>query len=299
MKVAITGGSGFVGTHLSRHLLHAGHKVTAIGSRQHYDLIDHDRFNYVAADTTRPGDWQQVIAKADLIFNLAGRTIFKRWTKQYKQQIYDSRVVTTRHLVEALSAATQSVLVSTSAVGYYGNCGDTELIESSPPGKEFLSKLAVAWEAEAKAAQNKGARVAIARFGIVLGSDGGALAKMIPAFKSFVGGPLGDGNQWLPWIHMHDMVAALQHVASAVDLSGSFNMCAPNPVSNAMMAAALGKALDRPAGMPAPAFMLKMMMGEVADVLLGSQRALPSRLLESGFQFQFPEIDAALVNLVQ
>jgi uncharacterized protein (TIGR01777 family) len=299
MKVVITGGSGFVGTHLCRHLLSAGHKVTAIGNRQRYHLIDHDRFAYVSADTTRPGDWQQVITKADLIFNLAGRTIFKRWTKRYKQHIYDSRILTTRYVVDALSASFQSVLVSTSAVGYYGHCGDTELTEASPPGKDFLAKVAMDWEAEAKAARKKGARVAIARFGIVLESDGGALARMIPAFKSFVGGPLGNGKQWFPWIHMQDMVAALAYLASGADLTGPFNLCAPNPVSNAMMAAALGKALGRPAGMPAPAFMLKMVVGELAGVLLGSQRALPSSLLASGFRFQFPEIDTALANLVQ
>lgn len=298
MEVAITGGSGFVGTHLGNHLLRAGHKVTSLGSRQHDHLIDHDRFSYIQADTTQPGDWQQVIAKADLIFNLAGRTIFKRWTKRYKQQIYDSRILTTRHVVGALSASRRSVLVSTSAVGYYGHCGDTELIESSPPGTDFLAKVSMGWEAEAEAAQKKGARVAIARFGIVLGADGGALAKMIPAFKSFVGGPLGNGKQWFPWIHVQDMVAALEYLACGADLTGPFNLCAPSPVTNAAMAAALGKALDRPAGMPAPAFMLKMMMGELAGVLLGSQRALPSRLLESGFRFQFPEIDTALANLV-
>ena len=298
MDIVISGGSGFVGSHLSRHLLSVGHKVTAIGSRARYRLIDHHRFIYVTADTTQPGAWQQVISEADLVFNLAGRTIFKRWTKSYKQQIYDSRILTTRYLVEALPASTQTVLVSTSAVGYYGDCGDTELTESSPHGRDYLAGVAKDWEREAKAAEAKGARVAIARFGIILGADGGALGKMIPAFRSFVGGPLGNGEQWFPWIHIQDMVEALEFLASGSDLTGSFNVCAPHPVRNRVMAAALGKVLGRPASMPVPAFLLKMMMGELAGVLLGSQKALPAKLMENGFEFSFPEIEAALENLV-
>ncbi len=221
------------------------------------------------------------------------------YRKSYKQQIYDSRILTNRYLVEALPSTSQTNLVSTSAVGYYGDCGDTELTEASSPGRDYLADVAKAWEAEANAAEAKGARVVIARFGIVLGADGGAFAKMLPAFKSFVGGPLGNGKQWFPWIHIQDMVAALWFLGAGTELSGPFNLCAPYPVRNSAMAAALGKVLDRPAGMPAPAFMLKMMMGELAGVLLASQRTLPSNLLESGFQFRFPKIDAALENLVQ
>lgn len=298
MRIAVTGGSGFVGTDLSRHLLRAGHHVTAFGSRAHFGLIDHGAFNYVSADTTHPGPWQGEITGADLIFNLAGRSIFQRWTKRYKQQIYDSRILTTRHLVGALPEQSNAVLVSTSAVGYYGNCGDTELTESSAIGSDFLSEVAKDWEAEAMAAETKGVRVAIARFGIVLGRGGGALQKMIPAFRSFMGGPLGSGRQWFPWIHMDDMVAALEFLGTGAELTGPVNVCAPQPVRNSQMAEALGRALGRPAKMAAPAFVLKMVMGELAGTLLGSQRALPERLLASGFEFTFPQIDTALKNLV-
>lgn len=152
----------------------------------------------MSADTTRSGRWQRHAADADLIFNLAGRTIFQRWTRRIKQQIYDSRIQTTHCLVEALPAESRTVLVSTSAVGYYGNCVNRELAESAPPGDDFLALLSVDWESEANRARAKGARVAVARFGIVLGADGGALAKMVPAFRSFVGGPLGRGRQWFP-----------------------------------------------------------------------------------------------------
>jgi hypothetical protein len=299
MRVAITGGSGFVGTHLSRHLLNAGHEVLSFGTRPTYRRIDHPAFTYRSADTTRPGDWQQGIADAEVIYNLAGRTIFQRWTKRYKQQIYDSRILTTQHLVAALPEDSRKILVSTSAVGYYGDCGDAELTESSPLGNDFLAELSRDWEAQAMAAETKGACVVVARFGIVLGTDGGALAKMVPAYRSFVGGPLGDGQQWFPWIHMNDLVGALEFLAFTENLSGPFNLTAPNPVRNKALAAALGRVLGRPAIMPAPAFMLKLAMGELADVLLASQRALPAELLKAGYGFTFPRIEAALENLVQ
>ncbi len=298
MNVVITGGSGFVGTHLSNHLLKAGHRITALGSRPTYDLIDHPDFSYRSADTTRAGEWQEVVADADWIFNLAGRTIFQRWSRRYKQQIYDSRVLTTRHLVSALPDQSRAVLVSTSAVGYYGDRGEEALTERSIPGHDFLADLAKDWEAAATAAQTKGARVVAARFGIALGKDGGALAKMVPAFRTFMGGPLGSGKQWFPWIHIHDMVAALEYLAAGDDHHGPFNICSPNPVRNGEMATALGKVLGRPAAMAAPTFMLKMMMGEVAGTLLASQKALPENLQRAGFEFTFPEIDAALADLV-
>lgn len=298
MRIVITGGSGFVGTHLSRYLLETGHVVTALGARPSYKLIDHSRFSYMAADTTRSGNWQQAVADADLVFNLAGRTIFKRWSQRYKKQIYDSRILTTRNTVEALSTASSTVLVSTSAVGYYGDRGDTKLTESSPPGSDFLADLAKDWESEALAAQAKGARVAIARFGVVLGADGGALAKMIPAFRSFVGGALGSGLQWFPWIHIKDMVAALNFLGTGSDLSGPFNLSAPHPVRYGMMVKALGRVLARPTAMAVPAFMLKMTMGELASVFLASQRVLPTHLSAAGFEFGYPEIEMALENLV-
>ncbi len=298
MNVIITGGSGFVGTYLSNYLLQAGHRVTAFGSRSTYDLIDHPDYAYVSADTTQAGDWQKLVADADWLFNLAGRTIFQRWSRRYKQQIYDSRVLTTRHLVSALPDQNRAVLVSTSAVGYYGDRGEESLTENAIPGHDFLADLAKDWEAEATAAETKGTRVVVARFGIALGRDGGALAKMVPAFRTFMGGPLGSGKQWFPWIHIHDMVAALEYLAAGDDLHGPFNICSPNPVRNGEMATALGKVLGRPAAMAAPAFMLKMMMGEVSGTLLASQKALPENLQRSGFEFTFPEIDAALADLV-
>ncbi len=298
MNILITGGTGFVGTHLSRACLDDGHDVTILGTRPRYEGPTYSRLRHVAADATKPGDWQAHVTGADVIFNLAGRNIFQRWTRKYKQQIYDSRILTTRNVVDALPQPATSVLVSTSAVGYYGSCGDAELSEESPPGKDFLAGLAKDWEAEAEAGEAKGARVVLVRFGIVLGRNGGALAKMIPAFRSFVGGPLGNGRQWFPWIHLQDLLGALKFLAVRSDLKGPFNLCAPHPVTNAEMAGALGKALGRPAKMAMPAFMLRMMMGELGDVLLSSQRTLPDRLLAAGFEFGFPQIDQALADLI-
>ncbi len=298
MKISITGGSGFVGTHLARFLLNNGHQVTAVGSRPAHLGASHDRYTYLGADTTQPGAWQQAVAAADIIFNLTGRTIFKRWLSRYKQEIRDSRILTTRNLVAALPEKSSTVLISTSAVGYYGDRGDESLTESATPGNDFLAELAKQWEAEALAAQAKGARVVVARFGIVLGRDGGALSKMVPAFKSFVGGPLGNGRQWFPWIHIQDHIRALDYMATQAALSGACNLCAPHPVTNAEMARALGNALGRPAAMAMPGFMLKMTMGEVADVLLASQRTLPEKLQTAGFRFKFAHIEQALSDLI-
>jgi hypothetical protein len=298
MNVVVTGGSGFVGFHLCNHLLATGHRVTALGSRSTYDRIVHPEFTYRSADTTRPGAWQEVVADGQWLFNLAGRTIFQRWSRSHKRQIYDSRILTTRHLVAALSDPTDAVLVSTSAVGYYGDRGEEALTESCAPGRGFLADLAREWEAQATAAEPKGARVVVARFGIALGSDGGALKKMVPAFQAFMGGSLGDGRQWFPWIHIHDMVEALTFLAAGDGHRGAYNICAPHPVRYGQMAAALGKAMGRPAVMPAPAFMLKMMMGEMAATLLASQKALPEKLQRAGFEFTFPRLDTALADLV-
>ncbi len=298
MNAVITGGSGFVGTHLSQTLLQAGHSVVAFGTRPEHRRLSHERYQYIPADTTRPGAWQDHVVRADWIFNLAGRTIFQRWSRKYKQQIHHSRIQTTRNLVAALADPSAAVLVSASAVGYYADGGDSRLAEEAPPGKDFLAEVARDWEAEARLAEAKGARVAVARFGIVLGAGGGALAKMVPAFRSFVGGPLGDGRQWFPWIHIQDLLRALLFLAENEDRRGVYNLTAPHPVRNGEMAAALGRALGRPSVMAVPGFMLRMTMGEVAGVLLASQRAVPARLQAAGFEFEYTRIADALEDLV-
>lgn len=298
MNYFITGGLGFVGRHLSKFLLKDGHRVTAVGLSRNPGLIDHPDFRYIPADTTQMGDWQQELRDQQVIVNLAGKSIFKRWTEKYKKQIYDSRILTTRNLVDALPADSQIVFCSTSAVGYYGSQGDTVLTEKSPPGEDFLAEVGKAWEGEALKAQDKGIRVVLPRFGIVLDRDGGAMAKMIPAFRSFVGGPLGNGDQWFPWIHMHDLLYAYKFVIAKRQISGPVNFCAPQPVRNRELAAILATALNRPAFVKTPAFMIKLLLGEFGQTLLISQRVVPEKLSESGYKFTYPNLETAVDEIV-
>ena len=298
MRVTIIGGTGFVGSRLGSFFLEQGHEVTALGTAPEWRGLEDPRFRYLCADGTRPGSWQQNLTEADAIVNLAGKTIFKRWDKAYKQQIYDSRILTTRNIVEALPANSQCVLCSTSAVGYYGDRGEEILSESAPPGEGFLADIAKDWEKEALAAADKGIRVAVMRFGIVLGKGGGAIARMLPAFRMFAGGPLGDGRQWFPWIHIADLMSAIQFLLENPSLSGPFNMSAPHPVRNRELASTLGRVVKRPSFLPTPRTMLRLVLGEVGTVLVESQRAVPQNLLESRFDFRFPEIENALRDIV-
>jgi uncharacterized protein (TIGR01777 family) len=243
----------------------------------------------------------QTIPDHDVVINLAGASIFVRWTEENKKIIRNSRVYTTRHLVEALAAAPErqtKLLLSTSAIGYFGDRGDEELTDDSPSGDDFLAKLAQEWEVEALKAQDIGVRVAITRFGIVLGRGGGILEKLVPLFKSFVGGPVGSGKQWFSWIDQTDQLRAFLFVLEHPTLAGAINFTSPQPVRNAELAKALGKVLNRPSWMPTPAFIIKMVMGEFAEVVLGGQKVLPKKLLEAGFTFEYPSIEASLRHQV-
>jgi len=294
MKVFITGGSGFVGARLTEVLLDKGFEITAVGQRARQTRIRHAKYRYISADTTRPGSWQQEIPYHDAVINLTGKTIFNRWTDSYKQQIYGTRVQTTQRIVEAIADGRPSVLLNTSGAGYYGSRGDDLLSEAEPAGNDFLARVSVDWEKEAFKARDRGARVAVLRFGVVLDKSGGAMAKMLPAFRFGLGGPLGDGRQWFPWIHMVDLIGAILFILENADIDGPVNFAAPNPVRNRDFARALGRALNRPAFMPAPAFMLRCIMGELGETFLASQRVVPEKLMAHGFRFNYPNIDAAM-----
>jgi uncharacterized protein len=297
MKIVIAGASGFVGTALTRSLLAAGHEVTGLGTSNAHQLESTGHFTWQVADTTRAGTWQVAVGQADAVINLAGRTIFKRWSRGYKNQIVDSRILTTRNIVNAMKDKNR-ILISTSAVGYYGSQGDRVLTEQSHPGTDFLARLSVDWEDAAQEAQTQGVRVAIMRFGVVLDTGGGALAQMMPAFRMFAGGPLGCGRQWFSWIHMSDLLAGIQFLLAHPDARGPYNFCAPGAVRQKDFARSLGAALGRPAFIPAPSLALRLMMGEMAGVLLASQRVHPDRLIADGFTFRFPDVDSALADLV-
>ena len=297
MKVFMTGGTGFVGAYLSRELVQAGHTITILSRRD--QPTAQAGIDFLTGDPNQEGAWMAAVPEHDWIINLAGASIFARWSEAHKKEIFASRVRTTRNLVTALAAGDRRQLFcSTSAVGYYGPRGEEVLTEDSPPDAGFLGELAKAWEAEALKAQDLGVRVVVTRFGIVLGRDGGALGQMTPLFKKFLGGPIGSGAQWFSWIHQADHARAFRFIQENPQISGPVNLTAPTPVRNRDLARALGRALHRPSFMPAPEFMLRLVLGEFADTLLTGQQVLPKRLLDAGFKFRFPTIDAALTDLL-
>lgn len=298
MKVLITGASGFVGTQLCVRLVERGHQVTGVAQAARPTAMP-SQVHYIAADTTQPGSWQEAVADQDVLINLAGASIFRRWTAKSKEIIYQSRILTTQNLVQAIPEGSSMTLLSTSAVGYYGSRGDASLTEEEPPGSDFLASVCVDWESAAMKARAKGARVVCPRFGIVLGKTGGALGQMIPAFKRFVGGPLGDGRQWFSWIHMEDLIGAMLFVMEKPAIEGPVNFCAPHPVRNETLAQVLGKLLRRPSFLRTPAFALKLALGEFGSVLLEGQRVFPAVLLRHGYVFRYPEIEAALQEILK
>jgi uncharacterized protein (TIGR01777 family) len=294
MKIFIAGSSGFVGSRLIDFLIDKGHQVTAVDAMSLPRNIESNTFRFIQADTTQTGQWQESIQAADMVINLTGKNIFHRWTDKYKQQIYDSRILTTRNIVNAIPDGKTKLLISTSAVGYYGDCGDDVLDENKDAGDDFLAQVCIDWEKEALLARKKGARVVRTRFGVVLGANGGALSKMIPAYRLFVGGPLGNGRQWFSWIQIEDLINALYFIMNKDDIDGPLNFCAPNPVRNNEFSKTLGKVLKRPALFRTPAFMLRLAAGELGDLLLNSQRVIPSRLASSGYTFRYPHLFEAL-----
>jgi uncharacterized protein (TIGR01777 family) len=301
MKILMTGGTGFVGKQLTSRFIQEGNEVTLLTRSLKESGQPPKGVSYLQGDPTQKGPWQEAIPGQDVIINLAGASIFSKWSDDYKKRIRDSRVFTTRNIIEAIPSKSEREisLFSTSAVGYYGFHGEEELDEASPPGNDFLARLAIEWEAEALKAREKGVRVVITRFGIVLGEKGGALGQMIPLFKKFIGGPIGSGRQWFSWVHIKDLAEAFVFLIKHPEIRGPVNVCSPNPVKNKDLAKALGRALHRPSFLPAPGFMIKLVLGEFGSVILEGQRVLPRRLLKEGFTFQYPDIDKALQSIIQ
>jgi uncharacterized protein len=274
MKVLITGGSGFIGRAIAERLRAGGHSGTAVSLR------------------TPPGP--AVFTGCEAVVHLAGEPVAQLWTAAAKQRIMNSRVQGTRTLVAALRQQPPVVLISASAIGYYGSRGDEILTEDSPPGSGFLVQVAVAWEQEARAAEEFGVRVVTPRIGVVLGRGGGALPKMALPFRFGVGGRLGDGKQWTSWIHLDDLVALVEFSIATPAIRGAVNAVAPHPVTNAVFTQELAAALHRPAIFPVPPVALKLLLGEMSQVLLASQRVIPQEALRAGFQFRFTDAGEAL-----
>jgi uncharacterized protein (TIGR01777 family) len=303
MKALVTGATGFVGPRLLR-LLDQPVVVTRNPERAR-PLVGTLAGRIVRWDPLEGPPPPEAFEGVDVIFHLAGESVAEgRWTAAQKARIRDSRVIGTRHLVRGLAQAGPGpdgrprTLVSASAVGYYGNRGDEELTESAAPADDFLARVCIEWEREALAAESLGARVVLARTGIVLGAGGGALGKMLTPFKLGAGGPLGNGRQWMPWIHVADLARLYVHAADNGSIRGPMNSVAPNPVRNSEFTKALGRQLHRPAFMPAPYLGLRLLFGEFAQVLFASQRVIPKVALDTGFVFQFPDIAAALRDIV-
>ena len=301
MRLFTTGCTGFIGHGLVPALEAAGHEL--ILATRHPDRARRlsSKAQVVVADTSQPGPWQAHVATAEGVINLAGEPIAeKRWTAEYKKLLQDSRLATTRNLVEAIAAADPGpqVLISGSAVGYYGTSDAGEFSEVSACGADFLAHLCQAWEGAAQRAQHR-CRVVVLRIGIVLGPDGGALGKMLPVFRLGVGGPVGSGRQWMSWIHRTDLCRLI--VAALVDpaFRGACNAVAPNPVTMGEMAAALGRIMGRPSLLPVPAPLLQALLGDGAMVVLKGQKVRSHLLVERGFHFAYPRLPEALEDVVR
>lgn len=300
MKLVLAGGSGFIGRALCARLIEQGHSLTLLTrSRSPAPLLPGQ--TWVTWNPESTGDWQRTLDAADGVINLAGEPIAgKRWTAAQKSKIRSSRINTTRALVTAIGKAENKpkFLLNASAIGYYGARGDEVLTEESVPGNDFLSRVCVAWEQEAEQAAAYGLRVIRLRTGIVLGNGGGALAKMVPPFKLFVGGPLGSGTQWMPWIHLEDEIGLIQFLIENYHARGAVNATAPYPVTMREFCKTLGNVLHRPSWAPVPAFALRVLLGEMAELLLASQRVIPAKAQSLGYQFKYPTLHEALSALL-
>lgn len=297
MKILVSGSHGLVGTALIKSLEVDGHQIVRLVRHYPNDASE------IEWSPERYSISLGLLEGFDAVIHLAGESIAEgKWTEEKKKRIRDSRVKGTQLLGDALGNLTQppSVFISASATGYYGDREDELLTEQSPPGTDFLSDVCVEWERATDIARQSGLRTVNARFGIILDEHGGALKKMLPPFRMGIGGRLGSGQQWMSWIALDDVIEGLKFVIQDKHVSGPVNFVAPNPVRNAEFTKVLGRVLSRPTFFPVPAFGLRLMFGEMADaLLLSSQRVEPERLKQSGFEFRYPELSAALTHVLQ
>jgi uncharacterized protein (TIGR01777 family) len=302
VHIIITGGTGLIGRALAADLVAADQKVTVLSRSPERATGLPDGVHVERWDAYTAEGWASLADGADAIVNLAGESIAAgRWTAERKRRIRESRLNAGRAVVQAVEMAGDKprVVVQASGVGYYGPQADQEITEKALPGDDFLARIAREWEASTEPVEAMGVRRAIIRTGVVLSTRGGALPRMLLPFRLFVGGPLGSGRQWLPWIHIADEAAAIRFLIETAEAAGSFNLTAPNPLTNAGFGQVVGQVMGRSSFMPTPAFAMRAVFGEMATLLLDGQRAVPKRLLELGFQFRFPHAEAALQDLLR
>ena len=289
-----------MGSRLVQRLQEQGHQPLILTRNRAAAERTFPNLEIVAYTPTESGDWQNAIAGCDAVVNLAGEPIAEsRWTPQHKEEILNSRKLGTRKIAEAITQANPKpkVLVNASAIGYYGTSETATFDETSPPGNDFLAEVCQAWEAEAQKVKETGVRLVILRFGIVLG-NGGALAKMIPPFQLFAGGPIGSGHQWFAWIHRDDLVNLILDALTRPEIEGVLNGTAPNPVRMSELCQALGDVLHRPSWLSVPSFALEALLGEGAKVVLEGQQVLPKRTQSYGFDYQYPTVKQALTEIL-
>lgn len=304
MKIAITGATGLVGSRLVEKFNQEGHQVLVFTrnpskAQKVFPPSVYSQLEIVQYTPQESGEWQKSVSGCDAVVNLAGEPIAERWSPQQKQAIMASRQMVTRKLVEAIAMAEQKpqVLVSGSAIGYYGTSETDTFTENSPAGKDFLAQVCQNWEAEAQKVTELGVRLVILRIGIVL-ANGGALGKMIGPFKMFAGGPIGNGKQWFSWIHRDDLVNLISQAIKQTDMSGVYNATSPNPVRMNILCQTLGEVMNRPSWLPVPDFVLEILLGDGAVVVLEGQQVLPQKTQSTGFNYQYAELKSALAEIV-
>jgi len=300
--ILIAGITGFIGKALADRLLKANYRVKGLTrSPEKAGILKYRGIEPLLWDDISPSGWKTQLTTVDAVIDLTGENIAaSRWSKKKKQKILNSRIQSGHFLSQAIkeTGAKPSVYIQASAIGFYGNRGDSQLNENSPAGENFLAQVVKQWEASSSQVESLNLRRVICRFGMVLGKDGGALKPMITPFRWFLGGALASGQQWISWIHLEDVVNALEFIIDTPGCRGIYNCTAPEPVKNREMARTIGQILHRPSLFTVPAWILKLWLGEMAEeLLLSSQRVFPHRLLEAGFVFQFPNLKGALKEL--
>lgn len=304
MKVIITGGTGLIGSALARDLVKDGHEVVILTRSPEKKVVGLPASVRLVGWDAKTGEgWSSEADGADAIVNLAGESVSPQgglWTAERKERIKQSRIAAAEAVVDAVRRTTTKprVLIQSSAVGYYGTHADEVITENSPPGTDFLAEVGKTWEAASALVEEMGVRRVIIRTGVVLAEKGGPLPLLILPFRLFVGGPVGSGKQYLPWIHLDDEVAAIRFLIENESARGPFNLTSPNPVTNKQFGEVAGKVLGRPSLLPTPGFMLKLVLGEASTIALDGQRAVPKALQEAGYDFQFPNLEGALRELL-